>query len=127
MAKKKKWTFSAGSRPHTVTIFERDGNLHARAWDPTLRGTGGFRCRSLRHNDRAKAKAYAHEQTAKLQKGTAEITQGVAKLGQVIDLYLLHRSPRKGEREQEADKHRAELWKRFLGTLSANLGETRNE
>ena len=42
--------------------------------------------------------------------------QGVVKLGQVIDLYLLHRSPRKGEREQEADKRRAELWKRFLGS-----------
>ncbi len=117
MAKrKKKWTFSAGSRPHTVTIYERDGRLHARAWDPTLRGTGGFRCRSLKHNDRAKAKTYALEQAAKLEKGTAEITQGVVKLGQVIDLYLLHRSPRKGEREQEADKRRAEMWKRFLGT-----------
>ena len=30
MAKRKRnWTFSAGERPHTVTIFERDGNLHA--------------------------------------------------------------------------------------------------
>ena len=112
----KKWTFSAGSRPNTVTIFERDGNLHARAWDPTIRGTGGFRCRSLKHNDRAKAKTYALEQAAKLEQGTAEIMQGVVKLGQVIDLYLLHRSPRKGQREQKADRRRGNMWKRFLGT-----------
>ena len=113
--KKKKWTFSAGSRPHTVTIFERDGNLHARAWDPTLRGTGGFRCRSLKHNDRARAETYALEQAAKLKRGTAEITQGIVRLGHVIDLYLVHRSPRKGQREQEADRRRGDMWKRFLG------------
>ena len=112
--KKKKWTFSAGSRPHTVTIFERDGRLHARAWDPTVRGTGGFRCRSLGHNDRALAKTYALEQAAKLEKGSAEIMQGVVKLGQVIDLYLLNRSTRKGQREQEADRRRGDMWKRFL-------------
>ena len=91
MAKRKKnWTFSAGERPHTVTIFERDGNLHARAWDPTRRGgRGDWKRRSLKHNDRAKAKAYAKEQVAKLEKGTAEIMQDDVKLGQVVNLYLL--------------------------------------
>jgi integrase len=69
----------------------------------------------LRHRDKEAAKSYALEQAAKLRKGDAEITAGVVKLFQVIDLYLLHRSPRKGEKEQEADKRRAELWKRFLG------------
>ena len=73
----KKWTFSAGSRPHTVTIYERDGNLHARAWDPTLRGTGGFRCRSLKHNDRAKAKTYALEQAAKLEKAAPRLCRAL--------------------------------------------------
>ena len=117
MAKRKRnWTFSAGERPHTVTIFERDGNLHARAWDPTRRGgRGDWKRRSLKHNDRAKAKAYARDQAAKLEKGTADITQGIVNLGQVIDLYLCHHSPQKGEREQEADKRRAEMWRRFLG------------
>ena len=113
---RKRWTYSAGSRPHTVTVYERGGRLHARAWDPTLRGTGGFRCRSLGHNDRAQAKTYALEQAAKLEKGTAEITQGVVKLGQVIDLYLRNRTPRKGQREQEADRRRGDMWKRFLGS-----------
>ena len=114
--KKKKWTFSAGSRPNTVTIFERDGNLHARAWDPTKRGgRGDWSRRSLKHNDRARAITYAREQVAKLEQGTAEILQGVVKLGQVIDLYLRYHSPRKGEREQEADKRRGAMWKRFLG------------
>ena len=112
---KKRWTYSAGSRPHTVTVYERGGRLHARAWDPTLRGTGGWRRRSLGHSDRDQAKAYALEQAAKLRKGTAEITRGVVKLAQVIDLYLINRSPRKGWREQEADERRAELWNRFLG------------
>ena len=117
MAKKKRWTYSAGSRPHTVTVYERGGVIHARAWDATLGGgKGGWRRRSLKHSDRDAAETYALEQAAKLKKGTADITAGVVKLGQVIDLYLLHRSPRKGEREQEADKRRAELWKRFLGT-----------
>ena len=112
---KKRWTYSAGSRPHTVTVYERGGRLHARAWDPTLGAKGGWRRRSLGHNDRSQAKSYALEQAVKLQKGTAEITAGVVKLAQVIDLYLLHRSPRKGRTEQEADRRRADMWKRFLG------------
>ncbi len=111
----KRWTYSAGSRPHTVTVYERGGRLHARAWDPTLGTKGGWRRRSLGHNDRAQAKSYALEQAAKLRKGSAEITQGVVKLGQVIDLYLLHRSPRKTQTEQDADKRKAEMWKRLLG------------
>ncbi len=112
---KKRWTYSAGSRPHTVTVYERGGRLHARAWDPTLGEKGGWRRRSLGHNDRAQAKSYALEQAAKLRKGSAEITQGVVRLAQVVDLYLLHRSPRKAQTEQEADKRKAEMWKRFLG------------
>ena len=67
------------------------------------------------HRDKEAAKTYALEQAAKLKKGDAELRQGKVTLTQVIDLYLLHRSPRKGEREQEADERRAELWKRFLG------------
>ena len=112
---RKRWTYSAGSRPHTVTVYERGGRLHARAWDATLGSNGGWRRRSLGHNDRDRAKAYALEQAAKLRKGTAEITAGVVKLAQVIDLYLLHRTPRKGLSEQGQDKRRADLWKRFLG------------
>ena len=92
MARRKRWSYSAGSRPHTVTVYERGGKLEARAWDPTLRGKGGWRRRSLGHNDRDQAKTYALEQAAKLKRGTADITRGVVKLGQVIDLYLLNRS-----------------------------------
>ena len=118
MARRKRWSYSAGERPYTVIVEEREigGVLRARAWDPTKRGgRGNWVRRSLKHRDREAAKSYALEQAAKLRQGSAEITAGVVKLGQVIDLYLLHRSPRKGETEREADKRRAEMWKRFLG------------
>ena len=118
MARRKRWSYSAGERPHTVIVEERKvgGVLRARAWDTNLRGgQGDWVRRSLRHRDKEAAKSYALEQAAKLRKGDAEITAGVVKLAQVIDLYLLRRSPRKGEREQEADRRRAQLWKRFLG------------
>ena len=118
MARRKRWSYSAGERPHTVVVEEREagGTLRIRAWDATRRGgRGDWVRRSLGHNDRDHAKAYALEQAAKLRKGAAEITRGVVKLAQVIDLYLINRSPRKGRREQEADKRRAELWNRFLG------------
>ena len=119
MARRKRWSYSAGERPHTVVVEEREvgGTLRVRAWDPTKRGgRGNWVRRSLGHNDRDQAKAYALEQAVKLKRGTADITRGVVKLSQVIDLYLLNRSPRKGQREQEADKRRGEMWKRFFGS-----------
>ena len=116
--RKKRWSHSVGDRPHTVVVKEREagGTLRVRAWDATRRGgKGDWVRRSLGHSDKDRAKAYALEQAAKLRRGSAEITQGVVKLSRVIDLYLLHRSPKKGRTEQEADMRRAELWKRFLG------------
>lgn len=109
------WKYSAGTRPHTVTVFEREpgGALYARAWDPTT--PGGRRRRSLGHRDRDAAKVYALEQAAKLRKGTSEITQGVVRLSQVFSLYKIHRTPKKSDTEQLSDARRTDMWKRFLG------------
>ena len=118
MAKRRKWSVSAGSKPHTVVVEEREpgGVLRVRAWDATRRaGQGDWVRRSLKHRDREAAKTHALEQAAKLRKGVADIQQGNVTLAHVIDVYLLHRSKRKGDKEQEADKRRAEMWKRFLG------------
>jgi len=69
----------------------------------------------LGHREPERAKTYALEQAARLKKGDAELRQGKVALTQVIDLYLRHRTPRKGQREQDSDKRKAEMWKRFLG------------
>ena len=118
MAKRKRWSYSAGEKPFVVTVEERvpGGVLRARAWDPTKRGgLGNWVRKSLRHRDRGAATTYAKQQHLKLKEGDAALLEGAVTLGQVIDLYLLHRSPRKGEKEQGSDKRRAQMWKRFLG------------
>ena len=113
-----KWSYSAGARPNVVTVFERaaGGVLYARAWDASARnGKGNWRLTSLGHRDKARAKRYAIEQTAKLQKG--EATDGKVTTPQVFAAYLEHRTTRKAKSEQEADKRRVELWSRVLGNM----------
>ena len=80
MARKKPWSFSAGSRPHTVTVFERTagGPLWVRVWDPTLQGgKGGRRRLSLKHRNRERAKSYAFAQAALLREGEDEPPEGI--------------------------------------------------
>jgi len=118
MARRKRWSYSAGERPHTVVVEEREvgGTLRVRAWDATRRGgKGNWVRRSLGHRDQEKAKAYALEQSAKLMKGVADLKDGKLTLGQVFTLYGRHRTPRKCESEQQADGRRADMWTRFLG------------
>ena len=113
-----KWSYSAGAKPHTVTVFERKagGVLYARAWDASARnGKGNWRLTSLGHRDKARAKRYAIEQTAKLQAG--EATSVKVTLAQVLSAYLEHRTTRKAKSEQEADTRRVELWSRVLGSM----------
>ncbi len=119
MARRKRWSYSAGERPHTVVVEEREagGTLRVRAWDATRRGgKGGWVRRSLGHRDREAAKTYALEQAAKLSKGDADLRQGKVTLTQVFALYERHRTPRKSLKEQEADARRTELWTRVLGS-----------
>ncbi len=119
MARRKRWSYSAGERPHTVVVEEREagGTLRVRAWDATRRGgKGGWVRRSLGHRDREAAKTYALEQATKLSKGDADLRQGKVTLTQVFALYKRHRTPRKSLKEQEADARRTELWTRVLGS-----------
>jgi hypothetical protein len=115
------WSFSAGVKPNTVTVFEREpgGMLYARAWDATARdGKGNWRRISLKHRDRGRAKRYATDQAAKLQKGESEIGEGKVTLAQVFALYKQHRTPTKKPAQQVVDNTRAELWTRILGATA---------
>ena len=73
---RKKWSYSAGSKPFTIVVYEREpgGTLYGRVWDPTRsRGKekGDWKRKSLGHTDKEQAKAYALEQAAKLRNGDA--------------------------------------------------------
>jgi len=118
MTRRKRWSYSAGERPHTVVVEEREvgGTLRVRAWDATKGGgKGGWVRRSLGHRDREAAKTYALERAAKLSKGDADLRQGKVTLGQVFALYKSRRTPRKSLKEQKADARRRELWTSVLG------------
>ncbi|MCH7533904.1 MAG: site-specific integrase [Gemmatimonadetes bacterium] len=118
MARRKRWSYAVGERPHTVTVFERGpgGVLQIAAWDSTLRdGKGGQRCLSLGYRDRDRAKAYAHEQCAKLQKGVDDIALGHVELSRVFALYLKERTPWRTEGVQQADHRCGEMWSKVLG------------
>lgn len=116
--RKKRWSYTAGQRPNRVTVFEREpgGILYARCWDPSLsEGKGGMRKVSLGHRDQARAKAYAHDQAGKLDRGEADLASGQIMLGELFDLYRAERTPRKATKEQATDERRFELWSRWLG------------
>ena len=130
MSKKMKWSYSAGERPYTVVVYEREpgGPLQARVWNPTLSsGKGGWRRKSLGHTDRERAKTYASEQTAALRKGDADLLQGKITLAQVFTQYKQKRTPRKTKTEQGSDARRIEMWVRVLGAgkdpSKVSLGE----
>lgn len=111
------WTYSAGERPFTCAVCERKegGPLYVRIWDAEK----GLIRLSLGHRDKARAKRYAVEQAARLQKGEGDIGERVT-LAQIFAAYLQHRSPTKVVTEQKADKRRAEMWTRVLGKTDPN-------
>lgn len=119
--RRKRWSYVAGERPHSVTVYEREpgGVLYAAAWDPSLKGGRGAQRRiSLKHRDKERAKAYAHEQTAKLKEGSEDVALGRVKLSRVFATYMRERTPRKTEREQKGDARRVEMWACVLGGAS---------
>jgi len=122
MRKRKRWSYIAGTKGATITVFEREpgGMLYARAWDPTMRGgRGGYRRITLKHQDREAAKDFALEQAKKLREGLADLTAGRASLARVFGAYLAHRSPKKAPGQQAQDKRRAKLWTAALGDRCA--------
>ena len=121
MARRKRWSYSAGERPYTVVVEERvpGGMLRARAWDATKRGgRGDWVRRSLGHRDKEAAKTYAKEQHLKLERGVADLKNGKLTLGQIFALYARHRTPRKCEGERQADGRRDQMWIRVLGATT---------
>ena len=62
--KKKRWSYTAGHRPHTVAVeeFEVGSNIYVRIWDKVEQK---HRYRSLRHRDKKKAKEWADRMVAK--------------------------------------------------------------
>ena len=118
MPRRRRWSYSAGNKPHTVIVYERTagGSLHARCWDPKLRGgVGGRRRVSLGHKDRERAISYAHEQAVKLLRAESELTKERMTLARVFSVYRQLRSPQKARRTQGDDARRVEMWTRVLG------------
>jgi hypothetical protein len=118
MRRKRCWSFAAGAKGATVTVFERvpGSVLYGRAWDVSMcNGRGGYRRISLKHRDREAAKTYALEQAAKLRDGLADLMGAKSTVAMVLSAYLSHRSPQKGDGQRIQDARRAELWTRLLG------------
>lgn len=113
--KVQRWTFSAGERGYTVKVCERQpgGVLYAQVYDPA-RGYQVYI--SLKHRDKTRAQQYARDEAEKLRQGRSHILSGIVTVGQVLDLYVHHRMPKKKSAKSRAeDLRRAELWKRVLG------------
>ena len=115
----RKWKFTAGSRPNTVTVYEREagGILYARVWNPGARDHDRL---SLGHRDKQRARRYAIEEAAKLQRGESDISVGKLRLSQLFALYEEHRTPKKSLAHQAEDRRRSELFLRFLGNIDAH-------
>lgn len=112
------FSYSFGARGYKVRVYERTpgGVLQIAAWDPMLRnGMGGYRRQSLRHRDKARAKAYAREVSERLRAQLEGLDSGPLLLGELFRLYRLERLPAlKGKHRKETERQ-LELWKRVLG------------
>jgi integrase len=113
--RRKLWREAVGVRPYRVAAFERrpGGPLWLRWRDPSK--PGGYGWEALKHNDREKAVAKALKLAGKLQAGEEAIQRGETTLAELFVAYERHRTPRKSETEQEADRRRSECWTRRLG------------
>lgn len=61
---------------------------------------------------------WAKERAAELEAGIEVLLSPVPTCEKVFNEYLTYHLPEKCEAEQETDRRRAELWKRFLGANS---------
>ena len=121
----KVWKYTAGHRGHRVTVREKTygGTVRVQVYGGgknMIRRSMGFKVRDekgkLLPDQVERAEAYADAQSLKLRQGHDNLRTGKRTLGQVIDAYLRHRTPRKGAAQtREADERRAKLWQRELG------------
>lgn len=111
----KNWAKSFGPYGKTVRVHEdaTSGILYGETRDPSLKS--GYRAVSLRHRDRDRAEAWAKEQVAKLLVGDTTLRDPTPTVSRILGMYLAHRTARKGQHEQKADRRRAKMWTRFLG------------
>lgn len=108
----------------TVTVHERElgGVIYERVWDPagqrTIKGkvyAGAQRRRSLGHRDRTAAQEEALEELKTLVAGR-QLLMPLPRVGNVLSLYLLHRTPQKATIQQQAeDRRRARMFRTWLG------------
>ncbi len=113
--RKKVWSESIGPYGHRVRLYEdpRSGIIYGEMRDPSR--SGHYRCVSLRHWDRERAIAWAHQQVNEwMERGEHARTQ-VPTLARILSLYLERETPAKCVSEQQADTRRAKLWARVLG------------
>jgi integrase-like protein len=135
------WSFGAGDRPYTVTVYEDRSSPYIQSYcrdrgrDKIDPATGkiipGYAYKSLgdafKKGDpevRDRAKQWAKDESARLQLGITQKRDQVPTLGLVQGLYLQHRTPAKVESEQDADRRRGRMWCRRLGAMK-NLNELR--
>ena len=124
--KRKRWQYTAGRRPHSVTVeeFELGGNYYVRLWS---RSEQKHRYRSLRHRDQNKAMAYADTLAARLRNGADNVFSGRLTADRLFRLYRSHRTPQKARDSQKDDDRRIALWTRVLGpnkdVSTISLGE----
>lgn len=110
--RKKCWTYTAGRRPHRVTVYEREasGVLYARGWS-----RGKIIRRSLGHRNRDRAMEYADQEAVRMRNGADDIRAGRVRLARLLALYKERETPKKRAKQQSADRRRAQMWLRFLG------------
>jgi integrase len=114
MTRRRRWSYSAGARPNTVTVYEREigGPLYIRVWNPSLsRGRGGWERESLGHRDREAAKEEAKKKAGALLAASPEepIRTGRLTVARLFALLVTH-----GTERSDAGRL-AELWTRHLG------------
>jgi integrase len=112
--RKKAWSASEGPYGARVRVFQdpKSRKIYGEMRDASV--PCGYRCVSLKHDDRDRAVKWAKEQVAQLERGAFEARSQVPTVSRVLALYLKHQSPLKVKSEQKADERRAKLWTRVL-------------
>lgn len=108
-----RWIHTEGRKGYTVTVYERERGapLHGRFRHPT---TGRKVRVSLRHTDRAAAKEWAADQSAKLRTGQAATLAAPAARATLARLFADYQAAKPAGRKPEPMRRMA-MWARVLG------------
>jgi integrase len=112
----RRWTYQAGGYGDRVSVYEvRDGSgttIYCRLRD---KGTGKYIRRSMRHEDRQKAIAWADKAAKQLEEGGTKQPNGPPTWSKLFALYRQYATPNKTPLGQKEDERRIEMWTRLLG------------